>query len=169
LVIFRGRFLNFGGRFLGEPLFLLGQLLFWSISGASSLISGASSLESRSSCLGSCSFSYFGGYDGLGYDETEERYRQREAARRGATEYPTWKAMIRRLGPPCTRQGAGRSHAQLCGLPGASIAFGARFVSGVIPRRAYRVAQKRGVSRCFDAWYNSERPTIGAKWSRPMD
>ena len=35
---------------------------------------------------------------GLGYDDTEERYRQREAARHGAAEYPTWKAMIRRLG-----------------------------------------------------------------------
>ena len=35
---------------------------------------------------------------GPGYDGTEERYRQREAARRGAAEYATWKAMIRRLG-----------------------------------------------------------------------
>jgi hypothetical protein len=35
---------------------------------------------------------------GLGYDDTEERHRQREAARRGAAEYPTWKGMIRRLG-----------------------------------------------------------------------
>jgi hypothetical protein len=35
--------------------------------------------------------------DGLGYDDTEERYRQCEAVRRGAAEYPTWKAMLRRL------------------------------------------------------------------------
>jgi hypothetical protein len=34
---------------------------------------------------------------GLGYDDTVERQRQRDAARRGAAEYPTWKAMIRRL------------------------------------------------------------------------
>jgi hypothetical protein len=34
----------------------------------------------------------------LGYDDAEERYRRREARRRGAAEYPTWKAMIRRLG-----------------------------------------------------------------------
>ncbi len=35
---------------------------------------------------------------GLGYDDTEERHRQREVARRAVAEYPTWKAMIRRLG-----------------------------------------------------------------------
>ena len=34
----------------------------------------------------------------LGYDDTEERQRQSDAARRGADAYPTWKAMIRRLG-----------------------------------------------------------------------
>jgi hypothetical protein len=33
-----------------------------------------------------------------GYDDTEEVQRQRDAARRGVTGYPTWKAMIRRLG-----------------------------------------------------------------------
>jgi len=32
------------------------------------------------------------------YNRSEERCRQREAARRGVAEYPTWKAMIRRLG-----------------------------------------------------------------------
>ncbi|MFT3776043.1 MAG: hypothetical protein QM820_62660 [Minicystis sp.] len=32
-----------------------------------------------------------------GYDDTPERRRQVEAARVGAAEYPTWKAMIRRL------------------------------------------------------------------------
>lgn len=37
-------------------------------------------------------------FGGLGYDDTVERHRQREAARRGAAEHPTWKAMIRRLG-----------------------------------------------------------------------
>ena len=36
--------------------------------------------------------------DGLGYEDTAERCRQREATRRGVAEYPTWKAMIRRLG-----------------------------------------------------------------------
>ena len=35
---------------------------------------------------------------GLGYDDTEERQRQRDAARRGAAERPTWTAMLRRLG-----------------------------------------------------------------------
>jgi hypothetical protein len=35
---------------------------------------------------------------GPDYDDTEERYRQREAARRGAAEYPTWDAMTDRLG-----------------------------------------------------------------------
>jgi len=34
---------------------------------------------------------------GLGYEDTEESYRQREAAGRGAAEYPRWKAMITRL------------------------------------------------------------------------
>ncbi len=34
---------------------------------------------------------------GLGYDDTEESYRQVEAARRGAAEYPRWKAMLSRL------------------------------------------------------------------------
>ncbi len=34
---------------------------------------------------------------GVGYDDTEELQRQRDAARRGADAYPTWKAMIRRL------------------------------------------------------------------------
>jgi len=34
----------------------------------------------------------------FGYHDTVERQRQRDAARRGAAEYPTWKAMIRRLG-----------------------------------------------------------------------
>jgi hypothetical protein len=33
-----------------------------------------------------------------GYDDTVEAYNLREAARRGAAEYPTWRAMIRRLG-----------------------------------------------------------------------
>lgn len=36
--------------------------------------------------------------DTLGYDDTEEHHRRREAARRGVAEYPTWKAMIDRLG-----------------------------------------------------------------------
>jgi hypothetical protein len=35
---------------------------------------------------------------GHGYDDTEEFRRQRDAARRAVAEYPTWKAMIRRLG-----------------------------------------------------------------------
>jgi hypothetical protein len=35
--------------------------------------------------------------DGLGYDDTEERFRQLEAARRGVADYPRWKAMMRRL------------------------------------------------------------------------
>ena len=34
---------------------------------------------------------------GLGYDDTEEYFRQTVAARQGAAEYPTWKAMLRRL------------------------------------------------------------------------
>jgi hypothetical protein len=33
-----------------------------------------------------------------GYERTEQRRRLVEAARRGAAEYPTWKALIRRLG-----------------------------------------------------------------------
>ena len=33
-----------------------------------------------------------------GYDDTEERQHQRDAARRGVAEFPTWKAMTRRLG-----------------------------------------------------------------------
>src|SRR3954471_18080548 len=32
------------------------------------------------------------------YDDTEEHRRLVEAANRGRAEYPTWKAMIRRLG-----------------------------------------------------------------------
>jgi hypothetical protein len=32
------------------------------------------------------------------YDDSEEHRRLMEAAKRGAAEYPTWKAMIRRLG-----------------------------------------------------------------------
>jgi hypothetical protein len=35
---------------------------------------------------------------GLGYEQTVERQRQRDAARRGVAAFPTWKAMIRRLG-----------------------------------------------------------------------
>ncbi len=35
---------------------------------------------------------------GLGYDDTEERQRQRDAARSGAAGRPTWTAMLRRLG-----------------------------------------------------------------------
>jgi hypothetical protein len=35
---------------------------------------------------------------GSGYDDTEERRRQMDATRRGAAEYPTWRAMISRLG-----------------------------------------------------------------------
>jgi hypothetical protein len=35
---------------------------------------------------------------GLGYEQTVERQRQRDAARRGVAEFPKWKAMIRRLG-----------------------------------------------------------------------
>ncbi len=35
---------------------------------------------------------------GLGYEDTVERQRQRDAARRGVAAFPTWKAMIRRLG-----------------------------------------------------------------------
>jgi hypothetical protein len=35
---------------------------------------------------------------GLGYKDTVERQRQRDAARRGVAEFPTWKAMICRLG-----------------------------------------------------------------------
>lgn len=35
---------------------------------------------------------------GAGYDDTEERRRQREAAHRAVLAYPTWKAMLRRLG-----------------------------------------------------------------------
>jgi hypothetical protein len=35
--------------------------------------------------------------DGLGYDDTEESFRQREAARRGVDDYPRWKAMMGRL------------------------------------------------------------------------
>jgi hypothetical protein len=34
----------------------------------------------------------------LAYDDTEEHRRLVEAANRGRAEYPTWKAMIRRLG-----------------------------------------------------------------------
>jgi hypothetical protein len=34
----------------------------------------------------------------FGYDDTEEAQRQRDAARRGVAEFPTWKAMISRLG-----------------------------------------------------------------------
>jgi hypothetical protein len=33
-----------------------------------------------------------------GYDDTEEMRRLRAAVRRGVTEYPEWKAMVRRLG-----------------------------------------------------------------------
>jgi hypothetical protein len=32
-----------------------------------------------------------------GYGDTDQRQRQRDAARRGAAEYPTWRAMLRRL------------------------------------------------------------------------
>ena len=35
---------------------------------------------------------------GLGFEDTEEVQRQRDAARRGGAEYPRWKAMIGRLG-----------------------------------------------------------------------
>jgi hypothetical protein len=35
--------------------------------------------------------------DGYGYDQTEERQRQRDAVRRAVAEAPTWKAMLRRL------------------------------------------------------------------------
>jgi len=35
---------------------------------------------------------------GLGYEDTVERQRQRDAARRGVAAFATWKAMIRRLG-----------------------------------------------------------------------
>jgi len=35
---------------------------------------------------------------GLGYADTVECQRQRDAARRGVAAFPTWKAMIRRLG-----------------------------------------------------------------------
>jgi hypothetical protein len=34
---------------------------------------------------------------GLGYEDTEQRQRQWDAARRGVAECPTWKAMLRRL------------------------------------------------------------------------
>jgi hypothetical protein len=34
----------------------------------------------------------------FGYDETEERFRQREASRRGADDYPTWRVLLHRLG-----------------------------------------------------------------------
>jgi hypothetical protein len=36
--------------------------------------------------------------DGTGYDYTEEILRQRDAARRGATEYPRWQTMLDGLG-----------------------------------------------------------------------
>jgi hypothetical protein len=36
--------------------------------------------------------------EGLGYDDTEERFRQLQASRRGVDDYPRWKAMMRRLG-----------------------------------------------------------------------
>src|SRR6185312_16512351 len=35
---------------------------------------------------------------GIGYEDTLERFRQLEAARRGVDDYPRWKAMMRRLG-----------------------------------------------------------------------
>ena len=35
---------------------------------------------------------------GLGYEDTVERQRQRDAARRGVTAFPTWRAMLDRLG-----------------------------------------------------------------------
>lgn len=35
--------------------------------------------------------------DSPGYDETPERHRRVTAARRGASEYPTWQAMLGRL------------------------------------------------------------------------
>jgi hypothetical protein len=35
---------------------------------------------------------------GIGYEDTDERFRQLEAARRGIDDYPRWKAMLRRLG-----------------------------------------------------------------------
>ncbi|MGK3961169.1 hypothetical protein WMF38_49960 [Sorangium sp. So ce118] len=38
------------------------------------------------------------------YDDTEERRRLVEAANRGRAEYPTWKAMIRRLKNRCRLQ-----------------------------------------------------------------
>src|SRR5215468_2649973 len=34
---------------------------------------------------------------GLGYDDTEECFRQIEAKRRGVDDYPRWKAMMRRV------------------------------------------------------------------------
>jgi hypothetical protein len=34
----------------------------------------------------------------LGYDDTEECFRRREAARRGVAGYPTWRALLSRLG-----------------------------------------------------------------------
>ncbi len=37
-------------------------------------------------------------FGGVGYKDTEEYHRQQEAVRRGAAGYPTWKALIRRLG-----------------------------------------------------------------------
>jgi hypothetical protein len=35
---------------------------------------------------------------GLEYEDTEERQRQRDAARRGVAAFPTWRAMLDRLG-----------------------------------------------------------------------
>jgi hypothetical protein len=35
---------------------------------------------------------------GLGYEDTVERQRQRDAARRGVAAFPTWRAMVDRLG-----------------------------------------------------------------------
>ncbi len=37
-----------------------------------------------------------------GYDDTPERHRQVDAARRGAAEYPTWKTLLARLRPAYT-------------------------------------------------------------------
>ncbi len=37
-------------------------------------------------------------HGGVGYEETEERSRQREAARRGAAGHASWRAMLQRLG-----------------------------------------------------------------------